>query len=154
LRREAALPPLPFRDGRGIRPGEAVLLAGFPLHGLLASEPSVSTGSIAALAGPGDDRRLMQLSAPVQTGNSGGPLLDGSGNVVGVVVGKLDAILVARATGDIPQNVNFAIAAGVARAFLDAHAVPYLTAQSSDTLPNAAIAAQARAATVLVECWK
>ena len=63
----------------------------------------------------------MQVTAPVQPGNSGGPLLDLSGNIVGVVVGKLDAVKLAELTGDIPQNVNFVISAGVARAFLDAY---------------------------------
>ncbi len=87
-------------------------------------------------------RRLMQISAPVQPGNSGGPLLDSSGNVVGVVVGKLNAIKVARLTGDIPQNINFGISAGTARTFLDAYGVPYETAPSTEVLPTADIAAR------------
>jgi S1-C subfamily serine protease len=69
------------------------------------------------------DSRLLQISAPVQPGNSGGPLLDASANVIGVVVSKLDALRVAKATGDIPQNVNFALNANVLRAFLDANDV-------------------------------
>ena len=98
-----------FRQGRGIRPGASVVVMGYPLRGLLASEANVSAGAVSALAGPGDDRRLIQITAPVQPGNSGGPVLDAAGNVVGVVVAKLDAIRIARSTGDIPQNVNFAI---------------------------------------------
>ena len=74
-----------FRQGRGIRPGASVLVVGYPLRGLLASEANVSTGAVSALAGPGDDRRLIQITAPVQSGNSGGPVLDAAGNVVGVV---------------------------------------------------------------------
>ena len=143
-----------FRQGRGIRPGASVLVTGYPLRGLLASEANVSTGTVSALAGPGDDRRLIQITAPVQPGNSGGPVLDAAGNVVGVVVSKLDAIRVARATGDIPQNVNFAIGAGAARAFLDAEGVPYETAPSPKELKPVEIAAAARKFTVLVECWK
>ncbi len=98
-----------FRGGRGIRAGDDVIVVGYPLRGLLASEANVTTGSVSALAGPADDRRLFQVTAPVQAGNSGGPVLDKAGNVVGVVVSKLNAIRIARATGDIPQNVNFAI---------------------------------------------
>jgi hypothetical protein len=82
------------------------------------------------------------------------PVLDKAGNVVGVVVGKLDAIRIARATGDIPQNVNFAISAGTARAFLDAHSVPYETASSAKRLEAADAAAKARKFTVPLECWK
>ena len=100
-----------FSQGRGVRPGDDIVVIGFPLHGLLTSDPSVTTGNVSALAGPGDDRRFLQITAPVQQGNSGGPLLDLAGNVVGVVVAKLDAIKVANLIGDIPQNVNFAVSA-------------------------------------------
>jgi len=143
-----------FRQGRGIRPGASVVVIGYPLRGLLASEANVSTGAVSALAGPRDDRRFMQITAPVQPGNSGGPVLDASGNVVGVVVSKLNAIRVARATGDIPQNVNFAIGAGAARAFLDAEGVLYETAPSAKESEPVEVAAAARKFTVLVECWK
>lgn len=142
-----------FRQGRGVRPGASVVVSGFPLRGVLASGANVATGSVSALAGPGDDRRLIQISAPVQPGNSGGPVLDSAGNAVGVVVAKLDALALARATGDIPQNVNFAVSAGAARAFLDAEGVAYETAPSDTARPPADIAAAARAFTVLVECW-
>ena len=143
-----------FRQGRGIRPGASVVVMGYPLRGLLASEANVSTGAVSALAGPGDDRRLIQITAPVQPGNSGGPVLDAAGNVVGVVVAKLDAIRIARSTGDIPQNVNFAISAGATKAFLDAKGVPYETAPSDDAMEPVEVAAAARKFTVLVECWK
>ena len=142
-----------FRAGRGVRPGDSVLIIGFPLRGVLASEPNVTLGNISALAGPGDDRRLIQLTAPIQQGNSGGPVLDLSGNAVGVVVSKLDAVAIARATGDIPQNINFAVGAGVARSFLDAESVPYILAASEQKLAPADVAASARRFTVAVECW-
>jgi len=51
---------------------------------------------------------MWQISVPVQPGNSGGPLLDEDGNLIGVVVSKL-GLGAARVTGDIPQNVNFAV---------------------------------------------
>ena len=85
-------------------------------------------------------------------GNSGGPVLDRSGNVVGVVVSKLDAVVVFDATGDVPQNVNFAISQGVLQSFLDSHAVDYATRNSTAPLPNADIAERARQATVQVIC--
>ena len=143
-----------FRQGRGIRQGASVLVAGYPLRGLVASGANVSTGAVSALAGPGDDRRLIQITAPVQPGNSGGPVLDATGNVVGVVVATLDAIKIARSTGDIPQNVNFAVSAGTARAFLDAEGIPYETAPSDPALAPTEVAAVARKFTVSVECWK
>ena len=54
---------------------------------------------------------------------------------------------------DIPQNVNFAIASGTARTFLDAYDIPYETAPSTAKLETTEVAAMARAFTVLVECW-
>ena len=142
-----------FRQGRGIRPGASVLVVGYPLRGLVASGTIVSTGAVSAIAGPGDDRSLIQITAPVQAGNSGGPVLDAGGNVVGVVVGKLDAIKVAKRIGDIPQNVNFAVSAGVVRAFLDDEGIPYETAPSDKAVEPVEIAAAATKFTVLVECW-
>ena len=140
-----------FRQGRGIRAG--VVVVGYPLRGVLASGANVTAGIVSALAGPGDDRRLIQITAPVQPGNSGGPVLDSAGNAVGVVVSKLDAIAMAQATGDIPQNVNFAVSAGAARAFLDAEGVAYETAPSEKARPPDEVAAAAKRFTVLVECW-
>lgn len=142
-----------FRDSRA-RLGEPVVAIGYPLRGLLASGPNVTTGAVSALAGPGNDTRLLQLSAPVQPGNSGGPLLDRSGQVIGVVSSKLNAIKVARITGDVPQNVNFAITGAAARAFLDAQGISYTTASSSRTLETADIAETAKRFTVVVECLK
>ncbi len=143
-----------FRGGRGIRAGDDIVVTGFPYYGLVLSDINVSKGIVSALSGRSDDRRTIQITAPIQPGNSGGPVLDNSGNVVGVVVGKLDAIKIAKATGSLPENVNFAISEGTARAFLDAHSVPYKTARSNRTMPTADIAAKAKGYTVLIECWK
>ena len=64
-----------FRDGARVRAGDAVVVLGYPLSGLLASTANLSVGHVSALAGLGDDSRYLQISAPVQPGNSGGPLL-------------------------------------------------------------------------------
>jgi S1-C subfamily serine protease len=124
------------------------------LHGLLASEANITTGAISALAGMGNDTRFLQITAPVQPGNSGGPLLDQTGNVAGIVVSKLDTMKVAKATGDIPQNVNFVINGTVAKAFLDAYGVEYETAVSTKKLEAAEIGASAKKFTVLIECYR
>src|SRR6185437_11182820 len=78
-----------FRDGAAIRQGDAIAAVGFPLSGLLSSGTTLTTGTVSALAGMRNDSRFLQISAPVQPGNSGGPLLDQSGNLVGVVESKL-----------------------------------------------------------------
>ena len=134
------------------RLGEAVAIAGYPLQGML-SGLSVTKGNVSRLSGLAGDTRLLQISAPVQPGNSGGPLLDASANVIGVVVSKLDALRVAKATGDIPQNVNFALNANVLRAFLDANDVQYADGMSAQPLSPTEVASRAARFTVLVECW-
>jgi hypothetical protein len=81
--------------------------------------------------------------------------MDNKGNVVAVVSMKLDDAIVARATGSIPQNVNFAINEQTLRAFLDTNKVPYKTGSiSAQKKHNADIAEEASKWTVLVECWK
>ncbi|MCK8787611.1 serine protease [Roseomonas sp. NAR14] len=111
-------PPLVFRRGPEVRRGESVVTYGFPLAGLLSSGPTLTTGDVSALSGLGDNPNQIQISAPVQPGNSGGPLLDLAGHVVGVVVSKLNAQRIAQRTGDIPQNVNFAVRVEAALDFL------------------------------------
>jgi S1-C subfamily serine protease len=104
--------------GRAIRPGDAIIAIGYPYAGVLSSEFKVTTGDISALGGYEDDSRYFQISAPIQPGNSGGPLLDTEGDVVGVISEKLDAIKMMKATESIPENINFAIKTGVLRDFL------------------------------------
>ena len=94
-----------------------VTAVGFPYAGLLGGM-NVTRGSISSLKGLGGDDNTFQMTAPVQSGNSGGPLLAADGEVVGVVVSKLDATVMARDGGDVPQNVNFAIRGEIAKSFL------------------------------------
>ena len=99
-----------------------------------------------------NDTRYLQISAAVQPGNSGGPLLDSGGEVVGMVAAKLNALKFARATGNIPENINFAIKTGMLRDFLDNSVVPYQTADSKNELKASDVARNARAFTLLISC--
>ena len=113
---------------------------------------NIVQGNVSSLAGLGDDARFFQITAPVQPGNSGGPLLDMSGSVSGIVNSKLDGMKVAAASGDIPQNVNFAIKVNVATNFLDAHSVSYSTAAVGTAVDLATVADRARPFTALIVC--
>ncbi len=141
-----------FRGGRSLRQGEAVIAYGFPFFGRLSSGGSMTTGSVNALSGLHDDTRYVQISAAVQPGNSGGPLLDGSGLVVGIVTSGLDAVKVARTTGAVPQNVNFALKVDVARTFLETAGISVETAAPGRELSAPDIGERARAFSVLIEC--
>jgi hypothetical protein len=136
------------------RLGENIVVIGFPLSGLLSSQPIVTSGIVSALAGMRDNQRELQISAPIQPGNSGGPLFDGSGRIAGVVVATLDTVRLARAIGVVPENVNFAIKSDDARQFLAAHGVTVATAAGGKELSTAVIAEQAVKMTVRLECWK
>jgi S1-C subfamily serine protease len=141
-----------FRAGAAIRPGDDVVVAGFPLPQVLQNGLNITTGNVSAMAGLGGNTALMQITAPVQPGNSGGPLLDMAGNVVGVIVSKLDAQRIARVTGDIPQNVNFAVQGAVARIFLEAGGQRATEAPSARDMRAADVGEQSRNFTFQIEC--
>lgn len=124
-------PAVAFRTGPAVRRGEGVVAYGFPLAGLLSSDPKLTRGEINGLRGLGDNPNQYQISAEVQPGNSGGPLVDMQGNIVGVVVSKLNAQAVSRRTGDIAQNVNFAVQGQAALGFLRRAGVNARTAEST-----------------------
>ena len=125
-----------LRGGSAPQVAETVMTMTFPV------------GIISALAGFGNDRRMIQIGTPVQPGNSGSPLLDQSGNVVGIVSGELNTIQVAETRSETTQNVNFAVNLGTIQSFLDGHAVPYLLNDSTETKKYADIAAEAMRYTV------
>ncbi len=152
LRGGFQLPPLALRNSLSASSGESVIAIGFPLSGLLASEPIVSTGIVSATAGLRDDSRYLQVSAPVQPGNSGGPLLDESGLIIGVVVSKLNAAAVFEITGDIPQNVNFAIAPTPLRGFLESAGARYVALDRRPGRRVEDVVSASRASTVHLQC--
>jgi hypothetical protein len=120
---------LPVSASRRIRLGQSVATIGFPNIDLQGFSPKLTRGEISSLNGFGDDPRGWQISAPVQPGNSGGPLLDENGNLIGVVVAKL-GLNAANAIGDIPQNVNYAVKSAYALALLE----PYLDASAPEPM--------------------
>jgi S1-C subfamily serine protease len=136
-----------------VHSGDSVVAIGYPFHGLLTSDFTVTTGIVSSLSGILNDTRYLQISAAVQPGNSGGPLLSSGGEVVGVVAAKLNALKFVKATGNIPENINFAIKTGALRDFLDNSVVPYQVADNKGVeLKTADIARNARAFTVLISC--
>ncbi len=128
-----------------------VVVAGFPFTGILEGL-NVTRGAVSSAKGlAGDDFRI-QISAPVQPGNSGGPLLNAYGQVIGVVVGKLSAGEVNRITGATPENVNFAVAGEIAKRFLGRNGVTPQIAAPGVALDGARLGEVATAITFLVEC--
>lgn len=114
--------PAPLRASKEVKLGEAVFTIGFPNVDVQGFNPKLTKGDVNSLTGLKDDPREWQISVPVQPGNSGGPLFDQYGNVVGLVVAKLNTINMAQSTGDLPQNVNYAVKNAYAMPMLEPYA--------------------------------
>lgn len=134
-----------FRSG-ALKLGEPVLAAGFPLSPVLQNGLNVTTGNLSALAGPVGDRRMIQFTAPIQHGNSGGPLVDRSARLMGLVSASAKAELET-------QNINWAVALATIQSFLDENAVTYELGKEAPLSPEQ-IASRARTFTVPLECRK
>ena len=90
--------------------GRNVVVMGYPLWSMLGQgAPSLTNGMVSKRTGLQDDKGTFQLTAKVNKGNSGGPVFDLTGNVVGITVGKLDTKKIQDEQGFIPEDINFAI---------------------------------------------
>jgi len=94
--------------------GKPVFTLGFPAPSVLGAEPKFTEGTVSALSGPRNESTFLQVSVPVQPGNSGGPLVNHRGEVVGVITATTAILPFLQKTGSLPQNVNFAVKAGYA----------------------------------------
>ena len=142
-----------LRGGSSIRLGERVSNYGYPLFGDISTSATITEGNINNLSGAGNDSTVLQFDAPTQPGNSGGPVLDSSGNVVGVAIEILSKKY-ADATGHIAQNVNFAVKSNIVENFLSSNKVSFEKADSTEELKLPDIAEKAETFTVLVGWWE
>ncbi|MDC0283094.1 serine protease, partial [bacterium] len=101
--------PLYLEQIAGPDLGDSMTVAGFPNPSIQGRSIKITKGTLSGLKGMADDIRHFQIDAAVQPGNSGGPLLDSTGAVVGIVNARLNDATVMKLTGSVPQNVNYAI---------------------------------------------
>lgn len=134
-------------DAMPARLNSDVTVAGFPLTGLLGGL-NITRGAVSSDRGMGGDMTRMQITAPIQPGNSGGPVFSERGTVVGVVVSRLTA----EDASDIPQNVNFAIRGEIARLFLSQNGVHPALGAGEEPMPPEDLASLASQVTRLVLC--
>jgi S1-C subfamily serine protease len=106
---DGLITPLPFAKNTNTKVGEEVFTLGFPLIEIQGKEQKATFGRINSLSGIEDDIRLVQIDVPIQPGNSGGPLINSKGEIIGVVTATLDSIVTLYKSGVLPQNVNFAV---------------------------------------------
>ena len=91
------------------RMGDEVFALGYPRISIQGQAQKATFGRINALSGYQDDVRFLQVDVPIQPGNSGGPLINNNGEVIGITTATLDALVLLKETGSIPQNVNYAV---------------------------------------------
>jgi len=143
---------LALRQG-DIMLGEAITSVGYPLHGLLGDSANVTRGNISASKGIRGSMGLFQFSAPIQPGNSGGPIVSDNGELLGMAVSTLNAASLAE-RGLIPQNVNFALDARYVAMFLRRENVAFeaIRPQGAGSMQTANQAALSN--TVQLNCYQ
>lgn len=117
-----------------VRAGASVFVVGYPLSQYLGGAFNITAGMVSSLSGLDGDTRYFQFTAPLQPGNSGGPVLDATGKVVGIATAKLSDMNMLKVAGTVPQNVNFAIGTGAFQAFIRATGVPVKTEAGGDAV--------------------
>lgn len=125
-----------------------ISVAGFPFSDLLSSL-NVTRGNVSAITGLKGDNINFQISAPVQAGNSGGPVFDKYGAVIGTVVAKLSP----KATGSLPENINFAVRNEIAQLFLSQNRIPISFNANNTPLSAVDLGILASNVTQLIECY-
>jgi hypothetical protein len=143
-----------LRSSPRLRVGEQAITYGFPLSGTLTGEGNLTIGYVSALRGVSDNPNYIQITTPIQPGNSGGALVDASGHVIGVVASKLNAMRVMQVIGDVPQNINFAVSLDVLARFLRKNGIAVAEAASEAELRPADVGDQARAFTYSIRCTR
>jgi S1-C subfamily serine protease len=106
---------LSLRDTRSLLPGDLIFTVGFPAAGPPATAPRFAGGSVSAVSGPDAETAFLQMTVPVQPGDSGAPVVTADGSVVGVVSSSAAIILLLREPGIFPQNVTWAVKADLGR---------------------------------------
>jgi S1-C subfamily serine protease len=135
------LPALPLADSESVELAEDVRAIGYPLSDVLGSSVKVTQGSISGIVSKSRGK-IFQIDAVVNPGNSGGPLLDGRGAVIGVVNAQLVGMRISK--------IGFAVPINYAKALLTQHRVSFQTAAAADKLDGPTLAKRVTPAVGLV----
>lgn len=104
---------------RSVKMGDRVFTVGFPVRSVLGREAKYTEGVVSSLSGPKGASSFLQITVPVQPGNSGGPLVNEAGKVVGVITSSAAILPFIQETGTLPQNVNWAVKADYLRPLIE-----------------------------------
>jgi S1-C subfamily serine protease len=129
-----------------------VYVAGFPFGRKVSTSVKVTKGIISSLTGIGNNFSNIQIDAALQSGNSGGPILDEKGNVVGVAVARLDKMYALKNYGSLPENTNFGIKTNVVRSILESSNVS-LPSPNRKSISKTKLGKMISDATYYLSCW-
>ena len=135
----------------GAELGEDIVAFGYPLVDKLSDSVKLTKGIVSALSGPYNNIALIQIDAALQPGNSGGPVLNMSGQVVGIASSGLAKLKMVKEQQVLPENVNFAVAAPTIATFLKANKIN-VTSGSSEIYSTKDLAKIGEPATVQLLC--
>ena len=128
-----------------------IFVAGFPFGDKLSTSLKVTRGIVSSMTGIGSNEKLFQIDAAIQPGNSGGPIYSTSGEVVGVVVSKLNDVTIFKEFNALPENTGFGIKIQYGLSLLERSGVSH-TVVSNETPVDQNLASKLEAATFLVKC--
>ena len=111
----------------GAKLGENVVAIGYPLAGRLSDSVKITRGIVSSLSGLDNNIGQIQIDAALQPGNSGGPVLNENGELVGIASAGLNKLLMAKEAKYIPENVNFAVASPIVVNILKSKKIKYTT---------------------------
>jgi TRAP-type C4-dicarboxylate transport system substrate-binding protein len=131
---------------------EEIYVAGYPFGKSISGSVKVTKGVVSSLSGLGNNYSNIQIDASLQPGNSGGPIINKKGNVVGVAVAKLDYKKVIEAFNTIPENTNFGVKSSTLNQFLNANKVSSSSPKGSE-MSIRDIGEKIEKATVYLDCW-
>jgi S1-C subfamily serine protease len=132
--------------------GEEIFVAGFPIN-MILENLNFTSGSISSEVGVGQNINQFQFTAPIQPGNSGGPIFNAYGGVIGIAVSTASTKEFEELIGTNIQNINFGIKASTIRSLLKQSDVPVSIGNPNWFKGQKNVASVAKTGTVLIQCW-
>lgn len=117
---------LPIELKKNTKQGAEIAILGYPNIGLQGNEQKANFGYINSNSGIQGDTRYFQIDSPIQPGNSGSPMVNKNGVVIGIASATLNQSAAIRSTGTLAQNVNYAVKITYALPMLISHGVKYI----------------------------
>lgn len=144
-----------FRKPLSLNIGDKVAVIGHPLHGLVAIKPIFVTGAVRSFQPEQLDRwGRFAIDADIRHGNSGGPVIDDRGFVIGVVSAKINTPAMFQSTGAVMRNIGIVIRQDRALRFLERFNIAYRGADNRPVLDDGGLFDLAQTFVARIGCWK